>query len=210
MVRYVFKHLTSHDQSFEYEVKKNEVLNLVLFANETADYTARIRLVEPESSANIYGIILGEGTGEVHLKTFQEHVSPHTTSNLLVKSALMGRSIFTYEGTIVVHKDAQLTDAYQRNENLMLSSEAKAETKPALEILANDVRCTHSATIGKIDNEQLFYLMSRGVDAFLAQQLIVEGFFAPLLEKIMDQKIKAQLENEISSLVGLTRSQMVQ
>ncbi|MEK7165899.1 MAG: SufD family Fe-S cluster assembly protein, partial [Patescibacteria group bacterium] len=98
-------------------------------------------------------------------------------------------------------REAQRTDAYQRNENLMLSSEAKAESKPALEILANDVRCTHSATIGKVDQEQLFFLESRGLNEKNATIMIIQGFFKVIMDKIDDKDIVISLERKIQSLL---------
>lgn len=184
----------------QFVVGKNEKLTLLLFAFSAGNYHAEVSLIGEGSSTDILGIVLGKEAKEVRINTVQNHQAPHTTSNLLIKSALSYQSQLFYEGYIKVGKKAQQTNAYQRNENLMLSAQAKAETKPALEILANDVRCTHSATIGKIDSEQLFYLKSRGMSERKASQLIIEGFFQSILDKIEDEKLKTEITDNIYSL----------
>lgn len=190
-------HVTSPQ---EFTVNKNEHLTLILIADTNANYHTEVNLVGEGAEADILGIILGNEVHEIRLNTLQDHQAPHTRSNLLIKSALSGRSQLFYEGFIRVAKGAQRTDAYQRNENLLLSKEAKAESKPALEILANDVRCTHSATVSKIDPEQLFYLESRGLDQNMASGLIIEGYFQSILDKIGDNTQKDQLIDKIRAL----------
>lgn len=183
-----------------FTVRDNEQLTLILTSTTSANYQATIKLTGNGAEADILGIILGSDAHEIRINTLQDHQAPFTRSNLLIKSALSGRSQFFYEGYIDVKKNAQRTDAYQRNENLMLSPEAKAESKPALEILANDVRCTHSATIGKINPEERFYLESRGIDPQVVSYLIVQGFFQPILDKIEDGSTRKHLLNQISSI----------
>lgn len=185
-----------------FPVKENELLTLVLIADAGANYRTEVKLVGEGAQADILGILLGSKSHEMRLNTFQDHQAPHTRSNLLIKSALSDRSQLFYEGFIRVGKKAQQTDAYQRNENLMLSKEAKAESKPALEILANDVRCTHSATISKVDPEQLFYLESRGLTPKSATSLILEGFFQSIMDKIVDDDTKKTLVNQIQKLLN--------
>lgn len=187
-------------ESQVFTVKKNEHLTLILIIRSQSNYSMQMKLVGENAEADILGIILGTGANEINLHTIQDHQAPNTRSNLLIKSALSGRSLLKYDGLIKVSKQAQKTNAYQRNENLMLSPEAKTETKPALEIIANDVRCTHSATISKVDPEQLFYLKSRGVSDQTANQLIIEGFFQSILEKIEDEKLKIKILKTIQTL----------
>lgn len=183
-----------------YTVREDEYLTLILTSSTSAHYQATVKLIGRGAEAEIFGIILGSGAHEIRINTLQDHQAPFTRSNLLIKSVLTDRCQLFYEGFIKVEKNAQRTDAYQRNENLMLSPEAKAESKPALEILANDVRCTHSATIGKINPEERFYLESRGIDPQVAANLIVQGFFQPILEKINDDSLRQQLLDQISSV----------
>ena len=110
--------------------------------------------------------------------------APNTKSDLLYKNTLSDTARTIFSGLIVVDPDAQKTDAYQSNRNLMLSDEAEANSLPGLEIQANDVRCTHGATSARIDREQEFYLESRGIGAVQAQELLVFGFFEEVLGKI--------------------------
>jgi Fe-S cluster assembly protein SufD len=119
--------------------------------------------------------------------TQQNHLAPHTTSDLLFKGALTDESRSVWQGMIYVAPGAQRTDGYQANRNLVLSRKARADSIPGLEILADDVRCTHGATVGKIDADQVFYLRSRGIPEKVAERLIVEGFFDPIMQRIRFQ-----------------------
>ena len=120
---------------------------------------------------------------EFDQRTLQTHQAPNSRSDLLFKNALMagGRTIFS--GMIRVSPEAQYTDAYQTNRNLLLDPSAEANSLPGLEILANDVKCSHGATSGQIDDEQLFYMRSRGITEQLARQLLVFGFFEEIISK---------------------------
>lgn len=125
--------------------------------------------------------------------TTQEHAAPNTTSDLFFKGVLADSARAVWRGVIRVDKGAQRTDAYQENRNLLLSREAHADSIPGLEIEANDVRCTHGATVGQIDKMQLFYLMSRGLSRAQAEQLIVRGFFQPILDRIESAQVRESL-----------------
>ncbi|EQB63158.1 MAG: FeS assembly protein SufD [candidate division Zixibacteria bacterium RBG-1] len=153
------------------------------------------------ASAYIFGLTIGNGQQTFEQHTLQDHKAPHTTSDLLFKTALLDSAYAVYSGLIKVEKQAQKTDAYQANRNLLLSDKAKADTLPKLEILANDVRCTHGATVGPIDPEQFFYLISRGIEDKVAKQLLIEGFFDEVLGRIKENgfkdKIKEFLEEKI-------------
>src|SRR3990170_3411459 len=140
------------------------------------------------ASAYIFGLTIGNGQQTFEQHTLQDHKAPHTTSDLLFKTALLDSAYAVYSGLIKVEKQAQRTDAYQANRNLLLSDKAKADTLPKLEILANDVRCTHGATVGPIDPEQFFYLISRGIEDKVAKQLLIEGFFDEVLGRISVKK----------------------
>jgi Fe-S cluster assembly protein SufD len=107
-----------------------------------------------------------------------------------------------YQGLIQVAVGAQKTDAYQANRNLLLSDQARADSIPGLEILANDVRCTHGATLGRIDAEHLYYLMARGLPPVEAQRLIVEAFFEPVIERIPLESVRERLRGEIERKIG--------
>ena len=141
--------------------------------------------------ARFSGCYFGDGAQHFDFHSFQNHVQGHSTSDLLFKGALRGKARTVYQGLIKVHKDAQRSDAYQANRNLILSDKARADSIPSLEIEANDVRCTHGATVGQIDEEQRFYLMSRGLDRHAAERLILQGFFEPVLERIPAESLRA-------------------
>lgn len=145
----------------------------------------------PGTEAKFSGCYFGNETQHFDFHTFQNHVVGHSLSDLLFKGALRGRARTVYQGLIKVHKDAQRSDAYQANRNLILSDKARADSIPSLEIEANDVRCTHGATVGQVDDEQLFYLMARGLARAEAEQLIIEGFFEPVLERIPAESLRA-------------------
>ena len=147
--------------------------------------------------AFVNGFMFGDQRQHFHLHTLQRHLEPHTTSDLLIKCCLKDRARSVYQGLIQVAEDAQKTDAYQANRNLLLSDQARADSIPGLEILANDVRCTHGATIGYIEPEHLFYLMARGLPPAVAQRLIVEAFFEPVIARIPLETVRERLRGEI-------------
>jgi Fe-S cluster assembly protein SufD len=159
-------------------------------------------LAGPGSQAFVHGFMFGDARQHFHLHTLQRHRVDHTTSDLLIKSCLKDRARSVYQGLIQVSEGAQRTDAYQANRNLLLSDTARADSIPGLEILANDVRCTHGATIGHVDPEQMYYLMARGLPRVEAQRLIVEGFFAPVLDRIPLDDVRAMLRQEIEKKIG--------
>lgn len=129
--------------------------------------------------------------------TQQNHLAPNTTSDLLFKGALLDESRSVWQGMIYVAPEALKTDGYQANRNLILSRNARADSIPGLEILADDVRCTHGATIGKIDPDMLFYLVSRGIPQKEAEKLIVEGFFDPIMERIPFEGVRNRFHTAI-------------
>ncbi|UCF28009.1 MAG: Fe-S cluster assembly protein SufD [Chloroflexota bacterium] len=130
--------------------------------------------------------------------TQQNHFAPNTTSDLLFKGALMEESRSVWQGMIYVAPGAQKTDGYQANRNLVLSRQARADSIPGLEIMADDVRCTHGATVGKIDPDELFYLRSRGIALPEAERLVVEGFFEPIMQRIPFDGVKNRLNQAIN------------
>jgi Fe-S cluster assembly protein SufD len=130
--------------------------------------------------------------------TQQNHYAPNTTSDLLFKGALMEQSRSVWQGMIYVAPGAQKTDGYQANRNLVLSRQARADSIPGLEIMADDVRCTHGATVGKIDQDELFYLQSRGINVPEAERLIVQGFFEPIMQRIPFEGVKNRLDQAIN------------
>ena len=142
------------------------------------------RLLGPGANSDMLGLYFGDEDQHFDFNTSQDHVSAHARSDLLYKGALDGASRGVFRGIIRVHKGAQGTDAYQTNRNLLLSGEAVADSLPNLEIGADDVRCSHGATVGQLDAEALFYLMSRGLEREQAERLVVLGFLGEVLSRL--------------------------
>ncbi len=167
-----------------------KVLSLNLHAGaRQARHESFSQLQAPGAHSEMLALTVAHGTQEFDQRTLQIHQAPNTSSNLLYKNALMDQAKTIFSGLIVVDPDAQKTDAYQSNRNLMLSDEAEANSLPGLEIQANDVRCTHGATSARIDAEQEFYLESRGIKPAQAQELLVFGFFEEVLGRIENQPL---------------------
>jgi Fe-S cluster assembly protein SufD len=142
------------------------------------------------ATSRVTGCYFADGKQHLDYDTFQEHLAPNTTSDFAFKGALRDTASTVWRGMIRVEPDAQKTNAYQENRNLLLSDKAHADAIPGLEILANDVRCTHAATLGRVDREQLFYLMARGLPRSVAERLIVRGFFQDVLDRIELQPVR--------------------
>jgi Fe-S cluster assembly protein SufD len=153
------------------------------------------------ATSRVTGAYFGDGDQHLDYDTFQKHIAPDCESDFAFKGALRDNSTVVWRGMIRVERDAQKTNAYQECRNLMLSPTAHAVPIPGLEILANDVRCTHGATVGRVDREDLFYLMSRGLSRPEAERLIVRGFFQNVLDRIelepVREAVTAALEARI-------------
>jgi len=173
-----------------------------LLGSRMAKVNSYFDLAGPGARAYVHGFMFGDEQQHFHLHTLQRHLLDHCTSDLLIKGCLKDRARSIYQGLIQVSEGAQRTDAYQANRNLLLSDTARADSIPGLEILANDVRCTHGATIGHVDDEQMYYLMARGLPRLEAQRLIVEGFFAPVLDRIPLENVREQLRGVIARKIG--------
>ena len=150
------------------------------------------------SFSEMLGLYFADANQHFAQRTLQQHSAQHATSDLLYKGALKEKSRSEYSGLIKVDKGAQGTDAYQANRNLTLSDEALARSIPQLEIEANEVRCTHGATVAPVEEEHLFYLMSRGIDRVTAQKLIVFGFFGEVLDRIRVGAVRDELSKAIT------------
>ena len=141
------------------------------------------------SHIEMLSLSVADNDQEIDQRTLQLHQSPHTTSNLLYKNALLKKSKTIFSGLIKVAKEAQKTDAYQTNRNLLLSEEAEANALPGLEIKADDVKCSHGATTGNMDKDQLFYMLARGIKPHKARELLVFGFFEEIILKLSDNEL---------------------
>jgi Fe-S cluster assembly protein SufD len=158
------------------------------------------------AQGKVTGAYAPHGRQHIDFDTTQEHGAPNTTSDLAFRGILADRSQAVWRGMIKVDPGAQQTDAFQECRNLLLSKRAHADAIPGLEILANDVRCTHAAAIAQIDKEQLFYLRARGLGEPVAQRLVIEGFMQELVERFEDgptrEALSGALERRLSRVLG--------
>jgi Fe-S cluster assembly protein SufD len=157
----------------------------------------RCRLRAPGAHVDMLGLYLAEGDQHFDHETLQDHIAPHASSNLLFKGSLMDEARSVFRGLIRVHKGAQRTDAYQTNRNLILSDRARADSLPNLEIAADDVRCSHAATVGQLDEEEIFYLRSRGIPKTDAIRLVIFGFFGEVLDQLELDEVRRELVRAI-------------
>jgi Fe-S cluster assembly protein SufD len=167
-------------------------LNLHLGGRQ-ARHESHSRLLGPGAHSEMLALTVADGAREFDQRTLQTHAAPHTTSNLLYKNALLDTAKTIFSGLIIVEPDAQKTDAYQKNRNLMLSDTAEAHSLPGLEIQANDVKCSHGSTSARIDAEQEFYLQARGIAPIEARRLLVSAFFEEVLNKLDNVDLHAAL-----------------
>ena len=176
-------------------------LNIGLGAT-TSRVDLNAQMLGPGSASEMLGLYFGDGDQHFDHNTSQDHVSPNAFSDLLYKGALDGDAKAVFRGIIRVHPKAQQSDAYQTNRNLLLSETASADTLPNLEIAADDVKCSHGATVGQLDEESLFYLMSRGIPQEKAERLVVMGFLGEILLKVslggVVEKIGREIEHKLA------------
>ena len=157
-----------------------------------------VGLVGEGARCQVNGVLFTEGKQHLSYHTLQHHVAPHCTSDFLYKAALQDKSRTVWRGMIKVDTAAQRTDGYQRNDNLLLSERARADSIPGLEIEADDVRCTHGATTGRVDDEQLFYARCRGFTRQEAVRMIVTGFFQQVFDRITIDSVREALGHAIA------------
>ena len=187
-------------------VEKDAEVNVVIvvFPQTSCDIKMDVHLVGEGAEANIYGAYVCGADERVKIAVDMHHKVPHCNSRQLFKGIAGGRSRVDFYGKIIVAQDAQRTEAYQENHNILLSDDAKVDTKPQLEIYADDVKCSHGATIGRLNEEEQFYMRSRGITLEDARVLQMISFLAPVLEAIPDEaqreEIALQLESAIRSL----------
>jgi Fe-S cluster assembly protein SufD len=170
----------------------NIALGAALARNEIA------AVLEGEGAeCTLNGLYLTTGRQHIDNHTTLDHASPHTTSHELYKGILDGKSEGVFHGRIIVRPEAQKTDAIQRNKNLLLSRDAVINTKPQLEIYADDVRCTHGATVGQVDQDAVFYLRSRGIGLEEARNLLTFAFTSDLIESIPVEAIRTRIASAL-------------
>ena len=189
------------------EVQSGEKAEMILLVlpGVSCDIKLDVRLAGEGSEANIYGAYVCGGLERVKIAVDMHHDLPHCNSRQLFKGIAGGTSKVDFYGKIIVAKDAQRTEAYQENHNILLTDGAKVDTKPQLEIYADDVKCSHGATIGRLNEEEQFYMRSRGITLEDAKVLQMISFIAPVLENIEDEaereRVTAQFESAIRNLV---------
>ena len=183
---------------------KVEIVILIM-PGMSCDLKMDVTLAGEGAEANIYGAYVCGGDEKVRIAVDMHHDVPHCNSRQLFKGIAGGYSRVDFYGKIIVAQDAQRTEAYQENHNILLSDGAKVDTKPQLEIYADDVKCSHGATIGRLNEEEQFYMRSRGISLEDAKVLQMISFIAPVLENIQDksqrEKIFSEFESNIRRMV---------
>lgn len=178
---------------------------LLVFPGISADIKLDVRLVGEGAEANVYGAYVCGGEEKVKIAVDMYHDEPHCNSRQLFKGIAGGVSKVDFYGKIIVAQDAQRTEAYQENHNILLTDGAKVDTKPQLEIYADDVKCSHGATIGRLNEEEQFYMRSRGISLEDAKVLQMISFIAPVLEHVEDETqrdaLTARIESEIRNII---------
>ena len=192
-----------YDHSVEYvdQIPQNIVVErdarvdvvVLVFPGVSADIKLDVHLVGEGAEANVYGAYVCGGEEKVKIAVDMYHDLPHCNSRQLFKGIAGGVSKVDFYGKIIVAQDAQRTEAYQENHNILLTDGAKVDTKPQLEIYADDVKCSHGATIGRLNEEEQFYMRSRGISLEDAKVLQMISFIAPVLENIQDESEREQL-----------------
>jgi Fe-S cluster assembly protein SufD len=194
---------TWHFASHHARVERDAELDWVAggFGSKKGKTWIQNDLTGPGATSRVTGAYFADSDQHLDYDTYQLHAAPSTTSDFAFKGALRDKATAVWRGMIRVEEDAQRTNAYQENRNLMLSPTTHAVPIPGLEILANDVRCTHGATVGQVDREQLFYLMARGLSRGEAERLIVRGFFSDVLDRIELEPVREALGEALEARI---------
>ena len=194
---------TWHFASHHARVERDAELDWVAggFGSKKGKTWIQNDLTGPGATSRVTGAYFADGGQHLDYDTYQLHDAPNTTSDFAFKGALRDKATAVWRGMIRVEEDAQRTNAYQENRNLMLSPTTHAVPIPGLEILANDVRCTHGATVGQVDREQLFYLMARGLSRGEAERLIVRGFFSDVLDRVELEPVRESLGEALEARI---------
>lgn len=192
-------------RSIEVQSGQRTDMVLLVYPGISCDIKLDVRLTGEGAEANIYGAYVCGGKEKVKISVDMRHDVPHCNSRQLFKGIAGGDSRVDFYGKITVAQDAQKTEAYQENHNLLLSDGAKVDTKPQLEIYADDVKCSHGATIGRLNEEEQFYMRSRGISLEDAKVLQMISFIAPVLEQVEDearrQSLASSMEESIRKII---------
>ena len=188
-------------RSIEVNGSQKADLLLVVMPGVSCDVKLDVKLVGEGAEANIYGAYVCGADERVKISVDMHHLVPHCNSRQLFKGIAGGSSKVDFYGKIIVAQDAQRTEAYQENHNILLSDDARVDTKPQLEIYADDVKCSHGATIGRLNEEEQFYMRSRGITLEEAKVLQMISFLAPVLENIQDNSERERLTEQLSDAI---------
>jgi len=187
-------------KSISITLKENqEKLLPLMWTTGSGEILVDAKLIGRGAKLNIVGAFFLADKDQVKLNVNIDHIAPDTTSDTLIKSVLTDRAVGGFYGLVSIKKGAKNTDTFFREDALLLSDTAKAEAIPSLEIDENEVKAGHASTVGPVDEEQLFYLMSRGIIRKEAESLVVKGFFHPVLERISDKE-KRGLEKALNRM----------
>ena len=193
------------NRSIEVQSGQSADMVFLVYPGVSCDVSLDVSLKGEGAEANIYGAYICGGDEKVRFAVDMHHDVPHCNSRQLFKGIAGGSSRIDFYGKIIVAQDAQRTEAYQENHNILISDEAKVDTKPQLEIYADDVKCSHGATIGRLNEEEQFYMRSRGISLEDAKVLQMISFIAPVLEKIpyeaQREAVAAQFESDIRNII---------
>ena len=193
------------NRSIEVQFGQSTDMVFLVYPGVSCDVSLDVSLKGEGAEANIYGAYICGGNEKVKFAVDMHHDVPHCNSRQLFKGIAGGSSRVDFYGKIIVAQDAQRTEAYQENHNILISDDAKVDTKPQLEIYADDVKCSHGATIGRLNEEEQFYMRSRGISLEDAKVLQMISFIAPVLEKIPDEAqreaVAAQFESDIRNII---------
>lgn len=184
---------------------RDATLNFVEFALGAALTKTVVQAIFPEqgSDAEMWGLYLGNGRQHIDHETHQHHIGSHTQSNLMYKGVLRERARSVYHGLITIEETAGQSRSYQANHNLLLSNAARADSIPKMEIKTNDVRCKHGAAVGRLNDDEIFYLRSRGLTREQAEKLIIRGFLEPVIGRIVSERVRATMEETILARAGI-------
>jgi Fe-S cluster assembly protein SufD len=186
-------HLTIHQKQ-----GSDLLLHAVSLADEDAHISINVFQEEPGCTTALYGLAFTRGKQVVNIETHVFHNVGHGKSSKLFKNVLADDSRVSFYGELKVLPDAQKTEAFQTNRNLLLSRSAKVETRPQLEIYADDVKCSHGATTGQLDANALFYMQQRGIPKEQAQRLLLQAFLEEVVQTIPDEKFQADVRRQIN------------
>ena len=194
---FIFDNIAARDIILSFYVKRNATLAVQFFACANFTFTMHCILEEEGASSSIIGTCIMHSTNKISVKTIQHHHAHHTTSTVNVKGVLYDSAHIDYHGTIRVEEGVKNISASQENKNIMMGNNTRAVSIPTLQILSNEVQCFHASATGMLDEKQLFYLTSRGIDNNSAKNLLIQAF---LMELNFNDTIKKEIAKKLGIL----------